>query len=387
MASLEGPAAATESPPPRPRARGRRTLTAGIALLVLAAVAGAALRFGPRLRPAAAPPNPGPAQVALAKVVRGPLTSQQQTAGVVQFVSDDPYAPGGADVPVVNQTPGVVTALPSLGQIVRQGQALYSVGGQPVLLLYGPVPAYRDLALGLTGPDVRELNADLVALGDAAAAALPPASDTFSAATAAALERCQRRAGLPVTGQLPLGEALFLPGAVRIAGVVPGLGASVTPGETVLQTTSDTEQVVAQVDPSQAALLKVGQPATITFSDGSTAAGTISGVAKVATSASANSSPTVEVDIAPTKAGALDGLDNASVQVSVITASVADALAVPVTALLAQAGGGYALEVVAAAGTHSLVPVTLGIFDDAAGLVQVTGQGLAGGDQVVVAGT
>jgi len=390
VASLERPAAEAGPvavPPALPRRRNGRAFAAGGAAVLVLAGAAAAIRFGPGARPAASPTAGASAPVALAKVVQGTLTSQQQIAGVVQYISEAPYASGNADLPVVNEEPGVVTALPALGQTVRQGQALYGVGGAPVLLLYGPVPAYRGLALGLSGPDVRELNADLVAQGDAPAAALPPASDAFSAATAAALERLQRKAGLPVTGQLPLGEALFLPGAVRIASVEPGLGASLSPGQTVLETTSDTEQVVAQVDPSQAALLKVGQPATITFSDGSTATGRIGGVAKVATSASPNSSPTVEVDVAPTKAGALNSLDNASVQVSIITASVQDALAVPVTALLAQAGGGYAVEVAAADGTHALVPVTLGIFDDAAGLVQVTGKGLAGGDHVVVAGT
>jgi hypothetical protein len=55
-----------------------------------------------------------------------------------------------------------------------------------------------------------------------------------------------------------------------------------------------------------------------------------------------------------------------------------------VTALLAQSGGGYAVEVVNAGGINHLVPVSLGLFDDADGLVQVSGSGLAAGQQVVV---
>jgi multidrug efflux pump subunit AcrA (membrane-fusion protein) len=70
--------------------------------------------------------------------------------------------------------------------------------------------------------------------------------------------------------------------------------------------------------------------------------------------------------------------------VTITTATVSDALVVPITALLAQAGGGYVVEVAAADGTHRLVDVTLGVFDDADGLVQVTGTGLAAGQQVVV---
>lgn len=389
LASLERRAAISRGIAP---GRGRRRgLTAGIAILVLLAGGAAAYRYRGKLhlplRPAPAATTP-PAHVALQPVVEGPLTSQQQVSGTVQYVSDYPYTSGATTYPVVNQTAGTVTALPALGQVISQGQSLYSVGGLPVLLLYGAVPAYRDLSVGLSGQDAEELNADLVALGYATSAELPPTSDAVTLATAAALERLQRHVGLPVTGQLPLGEALFLPAAVRVESVQPTLGASVAPGQTVLETTSSTEEVVAQVDPSQAPLLKVGDAATITFANGTSTPGTIRNVAKVATSGGGqNSAPTVEVDIAPTQPSALANLDNASVQVSIITASVQDALAVPVTALLAQASGGYAVEVVASGGTHTIVPVQLGIFDDAAGLVQVTGQGLTAGQRVVVAGT
>ena len=42
------------------------------------------------------------------------------------------------------------------------------------------------------------------------------------------------------------------------------------------------------------------------------------------------------------------------------------------------------MEVVGASGTHHLVPVSVGMFDNAAGLVQVSGPGLAVGQHVVV---
>jgi hypothetical protein len=72
------------------------------------------------------------------------------------------------------------------------------------------------------------------------------------------------------------------------------------------------------------------------------------------------------------------------VQVGITTASVSNALVVPVTALLARSGGGYAVEVVGTPGRNHLVPVSLGLFDDADGLVQVTASGLAAGQSVVV---
>jgi hypothetical protein len=57
---------------------------------------------------------------------------------------------------------------------------------------------------------------------------------------------------------------------------------------------------------------------------------------------------------------------------------------VPVNALLALAGGGYAVEIVDAAGVHRLVPVSLGLFDDGQGLVQVSGSRLRAGQRIVV---
>jgi hypothetical protein len=59
-----------------------------------------------------------------------------------------------------------------------------------------------------------------------------------------------------------------------------------------------------------------------------------------------------------------------------------------VTALLAESSGGYAVEITGT-GTNNnhLVPVSLGLFDDADGLVQVTGPGLTAGQQVVVPST
>jgi hypothetical protein len=95
------------------------------------------------------------------------------------------------------------------------------------------------------------------------------------------------------------------------------------------------------------------------------------------------------VDVTPSHPADAGTWDRAPVQVGITTATVRGALVVPVSALLAQSGGRYSVEVVGAgagAGNH-LVPVSLGMFDDAKGLVQVTGSGLAAGQKVVVPGT
>jgi len=104
----------------------------------------------------------------------------------------------------------------------------------------------------------------------------------------------------------------------------------------------------------------------------------------VSGSSSGTSPPTIQVLIAPADPAATGTLDAAPVQVAITTATVEDALVVPVTAVLATSDG-YQLEVVAANGRRRLEPVTLGLFDDAAGLVQVSGPGLQAGQRVVVA--
>jgi hypothetical protein len=120
----------------------------------------------------------------------------------------------------------------------------------------------------------------------------------------------------------------------------------------------------------------VGSVATIPSSGGANGPG-----------GSGSGTPTVTVEVTPTDPAATGSLDQAPVEVAITTASVRSALVVPVDALIALSGGGYAVEVVDSAGVHHLVDVSLGIFDDADGLVQVSGSGLAAGQHVVVPAT
>jgi hypothetical protein len=62
-------------------------------------------------------------------------------------------------------------------------------------------------------------------------------------------------------------------------------------------------------------------------------------------------------------------------------------LAVPVTALVTRASGGYAVDLAQASGTTRRVAVQVGMFatnGDGAGLVQISGPGLAAGEKVMV---
>jgi hypothetical protein len=176
-----------------------------------------------------------------------------------------------------------------------------------------------------------------------------------------------------------------------------------------MQATSTTRVVQVALDATQQTDMAVGDKVTITLPNNQTTAGVVSSVGTVATcppvsgpggsnSSSAapatdtcssgnpgtTATPTIAVEVAPSNPAATGTWDQAPVRVSITTASVPNALAVPVTALLAQSSGGYAVEVVNPRGINHLVPVSLGLFDDADGLVQVTGSGLAAGEEVVV---
>jgi hypothetical protein len=289
---------------------------------------------------------------------------------------------------VVNQAAGTLTSLPVVGQIVAQGQVLYRVSGSPVVLLKGTVPAYRDLSEGVTpGPDVTELNADLVKLGYATRALLGPRPgwDNYSAETAYAVQQLQTALGIASpTGSLALGDAVFLPvPSVKVTALGTGVvaGAAATPAATVLTVTSTVPIVTIKLDAANQTEVKAGDKVTITLPNGQGTPGVISSVGTVATTGSSGS--TIPVLVALTDPKAAGRLDQAPVTVSITTGGVSNVLVVPVASLLARSSGGYAVEVTGAGG-HRLVPVSVGMFDDAAGLVQVSGAGLAVGQRVVV---
>jgi peptidoglycan hydrolase-like protein with peptidoglycan-binding domain len=296
----------------------------------------------------------------------------------------------------------VFTWLPAAGQVIDQGHQLYAVANQTVVLLYGSVPIYRDMSQGMSGPDVQQLNNDLVALGYASKSNLDPTSNYFSSETATALQKLQSDHGLTQSGTLPVGEAVFEPSAVRVGNVTAMLGAPVHQGTPVLTGTSDTRQAVAQVDPTQLPDVSVGAKVSITLPNNQTTPGVVTSIGTTASSSSSGSSgsgpssssspssggssapsATVNVDINLDHPSVAGNLDQAPITVNITTQTVSNVLVVPIAALVSTPSG-YGVEVAGARGTRHIVPVTLGLFDDANGLVQVTGKGLAAGQQVVV---
>ena len=318
------------------------------------------------------------------------LTADQQTlAAAEQLLSSDEASAANSGA--------TFSALPDVGAVLRRGQSVYSLDGQRVPLFYGTTTPYRALYFGVSnGPDVAELNANLAALGFGSGIAT---SDAFSRATEAAVEAWQTSLGIRATGVVSLGDVVVEPGPIEVDAVTPTTGAAATPGSAVLTATSTTPVVTIALDASLQSEVKVGDPVTVTLPDNTTTPGVISSVSDVATSSqpgsgsssssasssssssSSSSGPTITVLATLSNPKAAGDLSQAPVEVSITNASVQNVLAVPVDALLALASGGYAIETVP--GDH-LVAVAVGLFDDAAGLVQVSGSGLSVGERIVV---
>ena len=362
----------------------RKTAVVAAAGLAIAATAGFA---GRGLWPGAARPATAGAAVpvATAKVVRTDVSQRQVVAGTLGYL--------GAYRAIDESVPGVVTWLPPAGGVVRRGQALFAVSGQPVTLLYGPVPAWREFGPGMTsGPDVRELQRNLAALG------FDPgtADGQFGWSTQAAVERWQQARGMLVTGTISFGQVVFLPGPLRVTGTAP-LGAPADTGTAVVSGTSDTTAVSVSLTVG-GPVVKPGDPVLVTLPDGTTTIrGTVASVGRVATapnSASGGGSNSggqgsgaaqaaVPVTITIGRTAVTAGLDQAPVQVAITQQQDRNVLAVPVTALLALPGGGYGVRLSGSA--RRLIPVTTVLFDDATGLVEVSGPGLSAGLSVQVA--
>ena len=305
------------------------------------------------------------------------------------LATDQAAASSATAQATVYGTSSTFTSVPSVGKIVRRGQLLFAIDGAPSLLLYGSTSATRAFTAGISpGPDVAELNANLDALGYAHGLT----GGRFTAATTAAIRALQVAHRENASGQLLIGSVLFAPSAIRITSLqtTVAVGATVTAGP-VLSASGTARQIQIQLDPALQGQVRAGDPITITLPNEHTLPGRITNVSSVATSAQSapgqsGGSPTIAVEAVPADPAAIGHLDQAPVNVSITTGSVSNALVVPVDALLSLESGGYAVEEVAKDGVHHLVAVNLGLFDDADGLVQVTGPGLAAGQHVVVPG-
>lgn len=344
-----------------------------------------------------APPDPTPILVAVEEKV---LSTRVVTRGTAQFGSPRRIILASSDLKRAGR---IVTGVRRVGARVEAGQVLAEVSGRPVFVLRGAAPSYRDLGVGMSGTDVRQLEETLDRLG------LGPGriDGDFDAATAAAVRRMYRRAGyqpvvadaamlaqvrpaqaLLVPGgqaapglQLPADEAVFVPRTpVRVAELPVGLG---EPVEQTLVTVTGSEVVVKGMLPvEQAGRVRAG--ARVIVDEPSLGIDTAGRVAWKAGRAGTRGADGFHVAFQVAVDRPPAALAGASVRLTVPIRTTRTAqLAVPVSAVTLAPDGGARVERFLG-GRTEYVAVRTGLSADGYVAVEPRDAALAAGDRIVV---
>jgi membrane fusion protein, multidrug efflux system len=382
-----------------------------------------------------------PAGDTTASITRRTLSESSTVDGTLGY---------GSTLELYDRLAGTFTWLPSVGAVIGRGGTLWRIDDLPVVLMYGSVPAYRTLKQGVSdGPDVTELNRNLIDLGFDPYSTITD-EESFGEATAAAVKRWQKADGLAETGEVELGRVVFAAGARLVSDVKVALGqdppgatppkgspgkgkppkeqaakeapakvepakkpakepaktdsAKESPGgesgasaaEVVLTTTSTRQIVQLKVKPEQQRLARLDETVTVLLPGGGEAAGRVSDVGTIASESKGSAgeekgTPSGEsgestIPVTVTLDHHVPHLDEAPVSVELVKSVRRNVLTVPATALIATAGGGYAVETLAPSPKDEqdrrvMVPVMPGMFAD--GYVQVEGAGVREGLTVI----
>lgn len=361
----------------RRRKRGRIV----VPLLVVAVVAGAGAAAV--ARPWDRDNGSGKQQAVqydLVPMEQGSLSGSIQLTGSLVYDAPTPIVPSGK---------GTITGLPAVGAVVKAGEKLYEADGQPVVLMTGDRPMWRDLGPDIpNGPDVEQLKRNLIKLGHAKGLGLS-ADQKFTPDTATAVKRWQKSLGLKETGTVPLGSLVMLAQeSVRVQQVAAQLGAAVS-GSAIMTVTRTDLVVTVQPAENQVSRFKPDGRVRVKLTDGTTVEGKIRSLVR-GSGNGGEDKPGGSGDGSGAKTTVtivLDGQEQvqraglSSVTVNVVGDTADNALIVPVTALLALDGGGYGVRIADGDAAPRLVKVQLGLIADAK--AQITGD-VKPGAQVVI---
>jgi hypothetical protein len=212
----------------------------------------------------------------------------------------------------------------------------------------------------------------------------------FTGGASDAIKQWQAKTGRSATGLIEPGQIVVAPGPIRVAEHLAEVGAVVysrldsqagaiptnnTSNQIVRYTGTD-KLVTVSLELADHDYARPGDAVVVTLPNNAKVAGVIG---KVSTLFDKDGKADTEIDI-PEQA-ALGSLEAASVDVEFVVGKRADVLAVPITALVALAGGGYGVELVQGEASR-VVPVTTGLF--ASGNVEISGKDIAEGVAVRV---
>ena len=353
-----------------PRAREERArplLRQAAIAAVIALAAGAA---GWSLQTVLAPP---PDVLAAA-----PFTTTEAAEGTVgQSITLNATAAWTTQQSVANQADGMVTSVDApAGSRVEAGQVLYRVDLRPVVAAAGEVPAFRDIAPGDRGEDVRQLQQMLTDIGEYDGAVDGHAGRN----TVRAIQAWQRGLGVEPDGTVRLGDVLFLPSApatVSYDGIA--VGQPVTPGSGTVDVLGSAPEFTISLSDSQARTVTAGMAVTLVRDD-STWEATVSEVAPGSTEepASATLASTDDRTICREECATVPVTSDTTLAATVIVVAEQSGIVVPAAALTSTPEE----QTVADSAEGDLLPVTVITTARGAALVE----GLEAGTQVRVPG-
>ncbi|WP_405801136.1 peptidoglycan-binding protein [Streptomyces sp. NBC_01506] len=279
---------------------------------------------------------------------------------------------------------GTLTWLPDVGDEIKRGETVYSSDEQKSVLLYGSTPLYRTLDVGSEGKDVLMLERNLAELGHTGFTV----DDEYTDTTADAVRAWQDDLGKAETGEVTPADAVVAPGARRVAEVKAARGGALS-GE-ILTWTVTGRVVTVDLEVRFEGLVKDGMKANVTLPNGTIVAAEVTDIGAAATAAPSDGDAeataedaTLPVELTIKDQKKLGRYQAAPVDVTMTAETRTDVLAVPVNALIARQGGGYAVQAITGDSVENR-PVELGLFAD--GLVEVSGTGITEGLRVGVPG-
>lgn len=308
-----------------------------------------------------------------------PEISEVRKTDLVERIETKATLGHGKPTTYGTQLQGTLTSIASPGTVLTPGTEIMRVNDLPVFALRGEVPAWRAFEPGMEdGRDVLQLEQNLAELGYFSA----EPDEHYGSATTSAIAEWNDDNGFGWSSTLEFGRVVFLPADVQVSAKKAAVGDPASAA--VLEATGTSTVVTAEVDPSMRDLLPIGANAEIRLPNGKTTSGTVSSVEPaVEHDDGAGKQPKLKVPVQFTLTDPEAAASFSDVTVTVITSrtTATNVLAVPVQALLAEADGKYAVEVLRN-GTPTRIPVEVGAFADS--LVEITSGDIHEGDQVVV---
>ncbi|MBB4929602.1 hypothetical protein F4561_000422 [Lipingzhangella halophila] len=346
--------------------------SAGSVAVAMAVAAGYWIPLGGSDAEAAGEPAAPPET---AEITRGTIAETETWSGTL-----------GRGDPFTAKAPrqGTITRMAEQDSDVGRGDELYRIDENPVISLVGEIPMYRDLAPGVSGRDVKQLERNLAELGYDGFTV----DRHYTGLTANAVREWQADADLDETGTVARSDAVFVPESGTVDATHADVGGQVSPGAEVVDVTGSDPVATMEMEATDRDLVATDTEVTVQLPGDDEVTGTVVSASAVQDQGGGGGDEpeaddaTVEVEVALSEK--VDGsLLGSPVDIVVEVDRSEDVLVAPVTALLALSEGGHGLEVVAGDGTTSVVPVETGLSEGEK--VEVSGDGIGEGTVVGVA--